>query len=177
VLVGKTHKGIYSDGTGSDNPYEKMRIKIERTRLAVRVDTSDMDRDRHGRAPGSPASSAGGPSCVGSDGYGYRWHGHHSSQGMASSGSVTPRDGASPSESPAQSWRHQSHCPPAMAPLPPQQGYGIFGQQDMGHDGGLGGGMGGMSAPGHHHGQSPMRGAAFTQMSGGGPCSNSAVIF
>lgn len=37
VLVGKTQKMIYSDGTGSDNPYEKMRIKIVPTRLAVKV--------------------------------------------------------------------------------------------------------------------------------------------
>ena len=37
MLLGKAQKVIYSDGTGSDNPYEKMRIKIVPIRLAVKV--------------------------------------------------------------------------------------------------------------------------------------------
>jgi len=191
VLLGKAQKIIYSDGTGSDNPYEKMRIKIVPTRLAVKVDMGDMDRD----APGSPASSGGGgPSCGGSvggsEGFGYQWQGQ-ASQGMASSGSVTPRDGASPTESPAQSWRVPAGCPPPMVPLPAQQSYGMFQPQqgDMGPlDGNvmLSGGMGAMGGIGNRPemqmqhggppGASPMRGAAFAQMNNGG-CSNSAVIF
>ena len=38
VLRGRSQHVIYTDGTGSDNPYEKLRIKIEATRLAVKVD-------------------------------------------------------------------------------------------------------------------------------------------
>ncbi|KAL3914938.1 MAG: hypothetical protein SGPRY_007439 [Prymnesium sp.] len=144
--------------------------------MAFHVDTSDGERDVHG--PGSPSSSVGGPSC-GSENYGYRWQGP-SSQGMASSGSVTPRASASPERSPAtQTWRQSSNPPPAMAPLPPQQSYGIFQPNDMSPlDGNqlIGGGMGGISGHGQH-GASPMRGAPFGQMNGGGPCSNSAVIF
>lgn len=37
MLLGKSQKVIYTDGTGSDNPYEKMRIKIVPTRLAVKA--------------------------------------------------------------------------------------------------------------------------------------------
>jgi len=190
VLLGKTQKFLYTDGTGSDNPYEKMRIKIVPTRLAVKVDTGDMDRDMN--APGSPASSGGGPSCGsvgGSEGFGYRWQG---------SGSGTPREGASPTESPAQSWRVPPNCPPAMPPLPAQQNYGMTFQPQQGDMGALDGnvllggamsgmgGMGGMGGArpdqmqmqhGGQHGASPMRGAAFAQMNGGGACSNSAVIF
>jgi len=190
VLKGKAQQFIYSDGTGSDNPYEKLRINIKPTKLAVKVDTTDT-RELH--APGSPVSSAGGPSgsIGGSEGFGYRWNGH--SQGMASSGSVTPRDGASPTESPAESWR-AAPIPPAMAPLPPNVSaqYGIFG----GH-GDLGGvdgpmlssmpmsgmsmsGMGGMGGlgqppqPSHSTGASPMRGGVFQP---GGACSSSPMIF
>ena len=103
---------------------------------------------------------------------------------MVGSGSGTPREGASPSESPAQTWRH-SGAPPAMAPLPPQQ-YGIFQQPQGGGMGPLegdvmlGGAMGGMGMGGNRadqmqmpqlggqHGASPMRGSTFSQMSGCG---------
>ena len=44
---------LYSDGQGSDNPYEKLRIKIEPTRLAVKVDPVEY-------IPTSPASSQNG---------------------------------------------------------------------------------------------------------------------
>jgi len=194
VLLGKSQKMIYSDGTGSDNPYEKLRIKIKPTRLNVKVDTSHDDREMN--APGSPASSAGGPSCGGSEGFGYRFQGQSSQGGMGSSGTVTPRDIVSPSESPAQSWRSAHHCPPAMAPLPPHisqaQSYGMFQQGDVGGalDGAVNmalsmGGMGGLGGdqtrPAQQQqfqpGASPMRGAAFSQMGGGGPCSSAPVIF
>ena len=147
----------------------------------VQVDTSDQ-HDMH--APGSPASSGGGPSGGGGS-YDYRgWQGQGMSMG---SGSGTPRDGASPSESPrAQLWHH-SAAPPAMAPLPPQQ-YGIFQQQQGGGMGpldgdvmlggamgGMGGGIGGTRAEhmqmqqlGGQHGASPMRGSAFMSGCGNG---------
>lgn len=37
MLKGKSQQLIYSDGTGSENPYEKLRINIVPTRLAVKV--------------------------------------------------------------------------------------------------------------------------------------------
>jgi len=111
VLRGKSQHLIWSDGSSSDNPYSKMRINIEPTRLAVKV-----DMDEH--VPGSPASSVGGGS-VGHNQMNYGWQSHGSY--VASSGSVTPHD-MSPTESPcSQPWR--ATYPPTMAPLPPHQNY------------------------------------------------------
>ena len=146
VLRGRSQLIVFSDGTGSDNPYSKLRINIEPTRLAVQVDPSN-------NMPNSPVSSLGGHSGAMGDAFApFRPHGsgsHCSSQGCSS-------HGESPKESPMQSWRGGPSVPPAMAPLPPHMGasgngsYGSFGAmsqgfgaQDMGLDG-LGGGMGTM---------------------------------
>ena len=51
VLRGRSQQVIFTDGTGSDNPYEKLRIKIEPTRLAVKVDPVE-------HIPSSPAGSS-----------------------------------------------------------------------------------------------------------------------
>jgi len=148
VLRGRSQLIVFSDGTGSDNPYSKLRIKIEPTRLAVQVDPSN-------NMPNSPVSSQGGHSGVMGDAFAsFRPHGS-GSQGYSSQGCSS--HGESPTESPMQSWRGGPSVPPAMAPLPPHMGasgngsYGSFGAmgqgfgaQDMGLEG-LGGGMGNMN--------------------------------
>ena len=149
VLRGKAHELLYTDGAGSDNPYAKLRINIEPTKLNVKVDvTGHRDMD----CPSSPVSSTGG--LVGAEGFGYgQWRGH-------GSGVVTPRGEVSPTESPSQSWRAASHCPPAMAPLPAHMStQGIFQGGEM-LDGSVLGSMG--MGGGRHDGMgaahsSPMR--------------------
>ena len=145
VLVGRNQQLIYSDNTGSENPYAKLKINIEPTRLAVKVDPVE-------HVPCSPVSSQGGHS-MGGDTFGAFRVPQGSSQGCSSSS-----QGQSPTESPMQSWRNGASGPPAMAPLPPHMGtsgnsYGSFNPQNfssadmnfdgMGMSGGMGGGMGG----------------------------------
>ena len=136
VLRGRTQQVIYSDGTGSDNPYSKLRINIEPTRLAVKVDHVEP------QVPNSPVSSSGGHLLGGGDAFSaFRGHGN-SSQGCSSQ--ACSSQGESPTESPMQSWRMGANAPPAMAPLPPHMGangnggYGSFGNQ--GFDGSMGAG-------------------------------------
>jgi hypothetical protein len=128
VLRGRNQQIIYSDGKGSDNPYEKLRIKIEPTRLAVKVDPVE-------HVPNSPVSSA--QSLVGgAEPFGVFRPPGNTSQGCSS-------QSQSPTESPMQCWRVASSGPPSMAPLPPHMnsansngGYGSFTQA---FDGGVGG--------------------------------------
>lgn len=156
----------------SCDPPHPRRYPIAAPPALPQVDTSDT---RELNAPSSPVSSAGAPSgSVGGEPFVYRWNG---------SGSGTPRDGSSPNESPAQTWRGGAPNPPAMAPLPPMangQGgsYNFFNPQTdlggmdanmlgMGMGGGMGG-MGGVSQPPLSTGASPMRGTVFQPMGGGG---------
>jgi len=122
VLRGRSQVVVYSDGTGSDNPYEKLRIKIEPTRLAVKVDPVE-------HVPNSPASSQGGSASM--DGQhnafgAFRGNSSHCSSQGCSSG------GQSPTESPMQSWRASGGGLPAMAPLPPHMGAGGNGSYGAG---------------------------------------------
>jgi len=136
VLRGRAQHVIYSDGTTSDNPYEKLKIKIEPTRLAVKVDPVEY-------VPTSPVSSqGGGHSLGGTDAFcGFR-HGN-TSQGCSSHNSQSQ----SPTESPMQSWRAGAGGPPAMAPLPPHMGNGGYGGFSQGFDQGYGGSFdGGMGS-------------------------------
>lgn len=151
VLRGRAQHTLYSDGTSSDNPYEKLKIKIEPTRLAVKVDPVE-------HVPTSPVSSQGGHSLGGADAFGAFRHG--SSQGCSSQGCSQSQ---SPTESPMQSWRAGVAGPPAMAPLPPHMssngGYGAFNQGfggDQGYGGSFDGGMGmGLSGFGSANGLAP----------------------
>ena len=165
VLRGRAQHTLYSDGTGSDNPYdEKLKIKIEPTRLAVKVDPVQ-------HIPQSPVSSHGAQSLHGADAFGAFRHGSGLSAAMGS-------QSQSPTESPMPSWRASTVAPPAITPLPPHMGanggYGGFNQgfgADQGYcgfDGGMGsmglGGFGsnGLAPQGQQGGgvphSSPMRG-------------------
>jgi len=156
VLRGRSQQIVFSDGTGSDNPYEKLRIKIEPTRLAVQVDPSN-------NMPNSPVSSQGGHSLGGGDVFA-PFRAPHGGSSQACSSQGCSSHGESPTESPMQSWRTGASGPPAMAPLPPHMGAsngsyssfsqgmgagmgGAFSSQEMGLDG-LGGGMGSMGGLG-----------------------------
>lgn len=171
MLKGRAMYPVYSDGTKSDNPYAKMRLNIEPTRLAVKVDVV---------VPSSPAASA----ASGGGDY-FRpmpMHGHAAaSQGSCSS------QGQSPTESPMLSWRNPGGNPPSMTPLPPNgmgvgsggiAGYSMGGSFDgaaMGggpFDGGMGAQQGQQGAQpqgaqpqgGQQQagtGASPMRGGGF----------------
>lgn len=165
VLRGRAQHTLYSDGTGSDNPYdEKLKIKIEPTRLAVKVDPVQ-------HIPQSPVSSHGAQSLHGTDAFGAFRHASGLSAAMGS-------QSQSPTESPMPSWRASTVAPPAITPLPPHMGanggYGGFNQgfgADQGYcgfDGGMGsmglGGFGsnGLAPQGQQGGgvphSSPMRG-------------------
>ena len=118
LLRGRVQTILYSDGKGSDNPYEKLRIKIEPTRLAVKVDPVE-------HIPTSPVSSQGGLNGMGGDVGGFgafaRGAGNHS-HGGSSQGCSQDQ---SPTESPMQSWsRNGANGLPAMSPLPPHIGAG-----------------------------------------------------
>jgi len=141
VLKGRSQHVIYTDGTGSDNPYEKLRIKIEATRLAVKVDPVE-------HIPSSPAGSShnGSQAGLGDGGFGsFRPLGNGGPQSGSSRGCSNSE---SPTESPMQSWAAGSRNGlPAMAPLPPNiagnggsfnsiSNGGAFGSQNLGpHDG------------------------------------------
>ena len=83
VLRGRSQQNIFSDGTGSDNPYEKLRIKIEPTRLAVKVDPVE-------HIPTSPAGSSahdGSQTGMGDGGFGsFRPLGNGAGQSCSSQG-------------------------------------------------------------------------------------------
>lgn len=171
MLRGRAQQTLYSDDEGTVNPYAKLKIKIEPTRLAVKVDPVE-------HVPTSPVSSQGA-AMGGGDAFGTFRHGGNSSQGCSSQGCSQSQ---SPTESPMQSWRAGAAGPPAMAPLPPHmstnggyggfnQGFGAAEQGYAGFDGsmgsmGLGGGFGGANGLGQQGqgGQgagvhsSPMRG-------------------
>ena len=152
---------IYSDGTGSDNPYEKLRVKIEPTRLAVKVDAVDY-------VPNSPSSSQNGSQEGLGQGGGF---GAFRPGGGSNCGSS---QGQSPTESPMQSWRNSGNGLPSLQPLPPHmgasggtfnanapafnQGFGTYGEQGLygqQHDGsGLGGQQRWMGAPSVYRGPS-----------------------
>ena len=116
VLKGRSQHVIYTDGTGSDNPYEKLRIKIEATRLAVKVDPVE-------HVPSSPAGSSHNGSQTGpmvDGGFGsFRPLGNGGPQSCSSQGCSNSQ---SPTESPMQSWSSSRNGLPTMAPLPPHVG-------------------------------------------------------
>ena len=117
VLRGRSQQVIFTDGTGSDNPYEKLRIKIEPTRLAVKVDPVE-------HIPTSPAGSSHNGSQTGmvDGGFGaFRPLGNGAGQSCSSQGCSNSQ---SPTESPMQSWSSGRNGLPAMAPLPPHMGAG-----------------------------------------------------
>jgi len=135
LLRGRQTSVLYSDGNGSDNPYEKLRVKIEPTRLAVKVDPVEY-------IPTSPSSSQGGSqSGMGGDVGAF---GAFASRPGGMGGSHTSSQGCSqsqsPTESPMPSWsRSGGNGLPAMAPLPPHMNGG---------GGGSFGGGGGVFGPG-----------------------------
>jgi hypothetical protein len=111
VLRGRAQHVVYSDGSGSDNPYEKLRIKIEPTRLAVKVDPVEF-------VPSSPASSHNGSQTG---------IGDHSAfgafRGQQGGSQSCSSQGQSPTESPMPpDWRGNGGGLPTMAPLPPHMG-------------------------------------------------------
>ena len=124
-MRGRAQSIIYSDGQGSDNPYEKLRVKIEPTRLAVMVDPVE-------RMPSSPLSSLNGSQ----HGMGGHEGGFNAFvRGTRSHGGSSCEQSQSPTESPmGPSWSRGGSGLPAMAPLPPHMGSG-------GNGGGLGGGI------------------------------------
>ena len=127
MLRGRAQSIIYSNSDGTVNPYEKLRVKIEPTRLAVMVDPVE-------HVPSSPVSSHNGSQ------HGVGGHeGGFSAfvRGARSHGGSSADCSQSPTESPMQSWsRGGNGGLPAMAPLPPHMGSG-------GNGGGNGGGLGG----------------------------------
>jgi len=134
VLRGRAQSVLYSDGSGSDNPYEKLRIKIEPTRLAVKVDPVE-------HIPTSPVSSHNGSqSGMGGDiSFSAFARGPANSHAGSSQGCS---ESQSPAESPMPSWsRTGNNGLPAMAPLPPHMNAGANGSFGGGNGGSFGGGV------------------------------------
>jgi len=104
LLRGKGVHYLWSDGSASENPYSKLRIKMEPTRLNVRYDNpepSGSPGQAMRRAPSSPAdpySQRGAPAA-------------------SQDGSVTP-----PPFGHENFMQASAEFPPSMAPLPPQMG-------------------------------------------------------
>ena len=68
VLKGRSNIVLYSDGSGSENPYQgNLRVKIEPTRLSVKLEPVE-----HQHVPSSPSSSHAGSvnNMAGDGGYG-----------------------------------------------------------------------------------------------------------
>ena len=109
VLRGRSQSVLYSDGSGSDNPYEKkswLRVSIEPTKLAVKVDNVEPTIPRspqssHGN--GMAASVDDGSNGMGGFGTFARGAGGLNGSNGSSQGCSNSQD-QSPTESPMTSW-------------------------------------------------------------------------
>jgi len=113
LLRGKSLTLVWTDGTSDQNPYAKLRLKIEPTKLNVRYDVMDEPT----RSPSSTSSA--GPVRAMEHGA-MDMHRHHQAAPAAlPEGPATP---PSFTASPARSPRIHNGYPPSMSPLPPQAG-------------------------------------------------------